>query len=49
LIDDCIDGLPKARKLDLNNLNEYVRKSIRNKIYTIWGKKPECKVASTMV
>jgi len=49
LIDNAVDSLPKAKKRDIDFMSGYIEKSIRNDLYSKWGKKPIIKVRLTYV
>ena len=48
-IDDSLDSLPKAKKSDNDYLIGYIEKTIRNHLFSVWGKKPFIKVCLTFV
>jgi len=44
-----VDSLPKAKRSDIDFMSGYIEKSIRNDLYSKWGKKPIIKVRLTYV
>lgn len=48
-IDNAVDSLPIAKKRDTDFMLGYIEKSIRNDLYSKWGKKPIIKVRLTYV
>jgi mRNA degradation ribonuclease J1/J2 len=49
IIDNALDSLPNAKKRDESFMQNYVEKSLRNELYTKWGKKPIIKINLTFV
>ncbi len=48
-VDDAIDGLPKARRKNLDKFEDTVRRVVRSAISKEWGKRPIVKVMVSLV
>lgn len=46
---DCVEGLPRARRLDPEAVRESVVKAVRGAVNARWGKKPLCHVMIVLV
>jgi ribonuclease J len=43
-VHSAIEGLPKARRRDPDEVGEAIRRSVRGAVNAVWGKKPTCHV-----
>jgi len=43
-IEDALKSLPKARRRDLDAIEDAIVRSVRGQVNAAWGKKPTCHV-----